>query len=97
MCAICLIFTLNFFTFELGVGLGGTEDICAQVLASHVVEYLLLVRCQAFTGMEVVFSQSAVETHIAVIGEGCKVSWRYYSGKSGCLRKLTIKYGHLGA
>src|SRR6266699_1707837 len=78
---------------ELGISLCSAEDICAQFFAAHVVEYFV-ARLKIFASVYVIFSKSAVQAHVPMILERCKVRWLDYSGLLRGLGKLVVKYCH---
>src|ERR1700736_1447555 len=88
------LFALYSLASELGVSLGSAEDICAKFFAAHVVEYFI-ARLKIFASVYVIFSKSAVQSHVPMILECCEVRRFNHSGLLSGPGKLVIKYCHL--
>lgn len=80
---ICLVFALNLVSAQFSISLGRAENVIGKLFTTHIIQYFPLWRGQALACMNVIFAHSAIQAHIAVIGEHSKVTRSYHPGQSG--------------
>src|SRR5437879_6016965 len=87
---------LNLLSLNFRIGLCCADEIVSQLLAPHKIEDMLLF-CQRFALVDVVFTKSTIQTAIAVVRERGKVASRDHPCPFGRIIESLIPCRHLCA
>ena len=93
---ISRLFTLDLLSLQLLLGLRGPEEVSRQLVAAHMIEYLL-IGLQSLAPVNIQGLLTPVEAHIAVVLEDCEVRGSYHPGLVGGRRQLFVVVAKLAA